>query len=204
MSKWLSGKGSFSASHCAAGASTPSSSRRSRPTPSMALLMSVSQTWPVGADTAGESAPTGRRCRRRRRARARPVARRDFDGEGSSTGDADPADMRSFITSYFCATDEKTPATRRAFSSSSTVSKPKWVCVIGQWLPQPPDLGGCASSSLYRGWHLLFKPLEVVSAHSASWLAPRGYAADPRSRCRCCGRRKRSAARRSCRPARAR
>src|SRR3989442_13495382 len=38
-----------------------------------------------------------------------------------------PADMRSFMRSYFDATDSNTPRTRRAFSSGGTRSKPKSV-----------------------------------------------------------------------------
>src|SRR5687767_1540599 len=39
-----------------------------------------------------------------------------------------PADMTSFIKSYFEATESNTPATRRDFSGSSTSVKPK--CVV--------------------------------------------------------------------------
>jgi hypothetical protein len=129
MSKWLSGNGSFSASHCATGASMPSSSRRSRPTPSMALLMSVSQTCPA--------LPTLREKADDRSAVPPATSSTRSPGRGAAMSMANffhrrckPIDMRSFITSYFCATEEKTPATRCAFSFSSTVSKPKWVCVI--------------------------------------------------------------------------
>ncbi len=38
-----------------------------------------------------------------------------------------PSDMASFITSYLDATEEKTPWTRPAFSSSGMVCAPKWV-----------------------------------------------------------------------------
>jgi hypothetical protein len=37
-------------------------------------------------------------------------------------GAVQAADSRSFIRSYFCATESKTPRTRAAFSRSSTVS----------------------------------------------------------------------------------
>src|SRR6185436_12650761 len=41
-----------------------------------------------------------------------------------------PSDIRSFMTSYFGATESNTPRTRSALACSSTVLKPKWVSLI--------------------------------------------------------------------------
>ena len=119
----------------------------------MALLMSVSQTSPVGPDALGES--------RGEIAGAAGDVEHALAGRTPETWMVNafhsrcrPADIRSFIMSYFCATDEKTPSTRLAFSVSLTVSKPKWVSpwlVARQCFPQPPPvLGGRVVESTSR------------------------------------------------------
>ncbi|MNT58883.1 hypothetical protein D3C72_1963480 [compost metagenome] len=124
----MSGNGSFSASASDTGRIMPSSSSRSRPTVSIELLMSVSHTSPL--------LPTRL---------AQPRARSPVPPAMSSTLSpartpevvsvkcfhtrCRPPDIRSFITSYFCATEWNTSATLSAFSLSSTVLKPKCVCL---------------------------------------------------------------------------
>src|SRR5665811_400178 len=107
----------------------PSSSRRSRPTRSIALLISVSTTWPLlptcfrnSRDRSAEPpATSSTRCPVRTLLTL--IAKR-FQMR------CRPADIKSFMMTYLPATEVNTPATRLALSFSSTVSKPKCVVLL--------------------------------------------------------------------------
>src|SRR5436309_2159226 len=126
QSNFRAGNGSASALHWAAGTRRPSSSMRSRPATSMAALTSVRTTLP--------DVPT-RSAKRRARSAVPPATsstalpRRTplVSTANRFQARCSPADMRSFMRSYFDATDSNTPRTRRAFSSGGTRSKPKSV-----------------------------------------------------------------------------
>ena len=97
----------------------PASISRSRPTASMASLMSASTTWPLS--------PT-----RRENLIARspvPPARSSTFWPGRTPASSRvmrlstrwlPMEIRSFMTSYLAATDRNTPATRCCFSCQGT------------------------------------------------------------------------------------
>src|SRR5664280_814534 len=127
-------KGSASASQSTVGRTIPSSIRRSRPWRSIASLMSVWTTVPVS--------PAGPA-----KARARspvPPAMSSTLSPGRTLATATayafqarcrPSDMRSFIRSYFGATESNTPRTRSALADVSTLAKPKWVSLIAPSRP---------------------------------------------------------------------
>ena len=89
---------------------------------SIASLMSVCTTTPRRADLASRTRAPGRRCRRRCRARGRPGRTFATATAYAFQARCRPSDIRSFITSYFGATESNTPRTRLAFVASSTVS----------------------------------------------------------------------------------
>ncbi len=142
QSKYSEGKGSFSPSHWAAGIMKPWSIRRSRPRTSMALLMSVSQTWPLLLPP-----PATRLAKASERSAVPPATsstRSPARTPETSMAKAfhrrcRPSDMRSFIRSYLSATESKTPATRFAFSPSATSLKPKWVVLSVMFSPSRAD-----------------------------------------------------------------
>src|ERR1022692_2262196 len=170
QSKERAGKGSASALHCTAGSNMPSSSIRSRPTVSIAPLMSVSMTWP--------RSPT--RCANRRARSAVPPAtsrtRAPTRTPLASTAKrfqarCRPPDIRSFIKSYFFATDSDTPLTRRVFSSGDTRSKPKSVSSLKEVDPlvlMAAGMGGRRGHRIRIGVATCARgvdPLEVAIPH---------------------------------------
>src|SRR5258706_11275979 len=126
MSNARSANGRASALHWIVGRMRPASSILSRPSASIAPLMSVCTTVPDGPTRAAKSfarspvPPAKSSTRLPARAPETSTAKR-FHNRCS------PADMTSFITSYLLATESNTPRTRRVFSSGETSSKPKWV-----------------------------------------------------------------------------
>ena len=186
-------------------ATTPSSSRRSRPARSIASLMSVCTTMPARPDAARRRRAPGRRCRRRCRARVSPGAQRSPPPPcRPSRRDAG----RATSGRSSGRTSARPSRTRRAracaFSLSSTVSKPKWVSLMssaqcsgrGRSRRRLPVIGGVAIGAGLRQALLVLLPqlvllraeeVEVVPGEDAGVVAV-GEA---------------SAARRSCRPARA-
>ena len=189
------------------GSTRPSSSRRSRPVRSMASLMSVCTTVPLGADLAGEgarqvagAAGDVQHLVARRARWPPPPCRPSRRGAGPAT-----SGRSSRRTS--------TPPSRRrrargcAFSASSTVLKPKWVCAMaasvdGQWRGRrtsPPGAGHRRVAVDAGGRQAL-----LVRRQSSSCCDAQEVQVVPGKDAGVVAVGEASAARRSCRPARAR
>ena len=190
------------------GSARPSSSRRSRPWRSMASLMSVCTTVPAGADLAWRRRAPGRRCRRRCRARCRPRAGWPRPRCRPSRRGAGPSTSGRSSRRSCDATESNTPRTRAGLlglvdglEAEVGVAHGSCVgCVAGQWRGRRPAPA--------VGEHRRVAARRRPAARRASYLLPQlGSAASPGStgsptrRCRCRGRRRSAAARRSCRPA---